>query len=207
MKDNFALTFKRLFDITASIFGLIVFSPIFLGIAILIKLKMPGPIFFRQNRVGKDAKLFCMVKFRTMKVNHGGSTISVKGESRITPLGATMRKYKLDELPEFWNILTGDMSFVGPRPDVPGYADILKGDDRLLLTIRPGLTGAASIKYSNEEELLSEQEDPIKFNDEVLYPAKVRINNNYVKNWSFFLDIKIIIYTLLGKSLEDDWAN
>jgi len=198
---------KRLFDITASIFGLIVFTPVFLVLAILIKLKMPGPIFFRQNRVGKDAKLFRMVKFRTMKVNHGGSTISVKGESRITPLGATMRKYKLDELPEFWNILIGDMSFVGPRPDVPGYADVLQGDDRLLLTVRPGLTGAASIKYSNEEELLSEQEDPIKFNDEILYPAKVRINNNYVKNWSFFLDIKIIMYTLLGKSLEDEWAN
>ena len=198
---------KRLFDIAASIFGLIVFSPVFLVLAILIKLKMPGPIFFRQNRVGRDAKLFRMVKFRTMKVNHGGSTISVKGESRITPLGATMRKYKLDELPEFWNILTGDMSFVGPRPDVPGYADALEGDDRLLLTVRPGLTGAASIRYSNEEELLSEQENPIKYNDEVLYPAKVRINNNYVKNWSFFLDIKIIMYTLLGKSLEDDWAN
>lgn len=200
------MIFKRLFDIAASIFGLIVFSPVFLVIAILIKVKMPGPIFFRQNRVGKDASLFLMVKFRTMKVNHGGSTISVKGESRITPLGTTMRKYKLDELPEFWNILIGDMSFVGPRPDVPGYADALKGEDRLLLTVRPGLTGAASIKYSNEEELLSEQEYPIKFNDEVLYPEKVRINNNYVKNWSFFLDIKIIMYTLLGKSLEDDWA-
>ena len=198
---------KRLFDIAASIFGLIVVSPALLLIAVLIKLKMPGPVFFRQNRVGKDARLFRMVKFRTMKVNHGGSTISVKGESRITPLGATMRKYKLDELPEFWNILIGDMSFVGPRPDVPGYADILKGDDRLLLTVRPGLTGAASVKYSNEEELLSEQEDPIKYNDEILYPAKVRINNNYVKNWSFFLDIKIILFTLLGKKLDEDWAN
>jgi len=198
---------KRFFDIVASIFGLIVFTPVYLVISILIKINMPGPILFRQNRVGKDAKLFRMVKFRTMKVNHGGSTISVKGESRITPLGATMRKYKLDELPEFWNILIGDMSFVGPRPDVPGYADVLKGEDRLLLTVRPGLTGAASIKYSNEEELLSEQEDPIRFNDEILYPAKVRINNNYVKNWSFFLDIKIIMYTLLGKSLEDEWAN
>ena len=198
---------KRLFDIAASIFGLIIFLPVFLVIAILIKLKMPGPIFFRQNRVGKDARLFRMVKFRTMKVNHGGSTISVKGESRITPLGATMRKYKLDELPEFWNILIGDMSFVGPRPDVPGYADVLKGEDRLLLTFCPGLTGAASIKYSNEEELLSEQQDPIWYNDNVLYPAKVRINNNYVKNWTFFLDIKIILYTLFGKSLKDDWAN
>lgn len=201
------MVLKRLFDIAASVFGLIVFIPVFLALVILIKLKMPGPIFFRQYRVGKDAKLFRMVKFRTMKVNHGGSTISVKGESRITPLGGTMRKYKLDELPEFWNILIGDMSFVGPRPDVPGYADILQGDDRLLLTVRPGLTGAASIKYANEEELLSEQEYPIKFNDEVLYPAKVRINNNYIRNWTFFLDIKIIIYTLLGKRLEDKWAD
>jgi len=198
---------KRLFDIVASIFGLIVFTPVYLVISILVKINMPGPIFFRQNRVGKDAKLFRMVKFRTMKVNHGGSTISVKGESRITPLGAVMRKYKLDELPEFWNILIGDMSFVGPRPDVPGYADKLTGDDRLLLTVRPGLTGAASIKYANEEELLSEQEDPIRYNDEILYPAKVRINNNYVKNWSFFLDMKIIIFTLLGKKLDEDWAN
>jgi len=206
-QDFQSMIFKRLFDIAAAIFGLLVFSPVFLVIAILIKIKMPGPIFFKQNRVGKDAKLFKMVKFRTMKVNHGGSSISVKGESRITPLGATMRKYKLDELPEFWNILIGEMSFVGPRPDVPGYADVLKGDDRLLLSVRPGLTGTASIKFSNEEELLAEQSDPIKYNDEVLYPAKVRINNNYVKHWSFWLDIKIIFYTILGKKLEEPWFN
>lgn len=202
---NFSI--KRGFDIIFSLIGLLLLFPFIIIIAILIKSELHGSIFYIQTRVGKDAKHFRMVKFRTMKVNHGGSTISVKGESRITPLGATMRKYKLDELPEFWNILKGDMSFVGPRPDVPGYADMLKGDDRLLLTFRPGLTGAASIKYSNEEELLAEHADPIKFNDEVLYPAKVKINNNYVKNWSFFLDIKIIIYTLLGKSLEDEWAN
>ena len=201
------MIFKRLFDIAASIFGLIVFLPVFIVIAILIKIKMPGPIFFSQNRVGKNAKLFKMVKFRTMKVNHGGSTISVKGESRITPLGATMRKYKLDELPEFWNILIGDMSFVGPRPDVPGYADVLKGEDRLLLSVRPGLTGTASIKFSNEEEILAEQENPVKYNDEVLYPAKVKINNNYVKHWTFWLDIKIIFYTILGKKLKEPWFN
>ena len=141
-----------------------------------------------------------------MKVNHGGSTISVKGESRITPLGATIRKYKLDELPELWNILIGDMSFVGPRPDVPGYADQLKGADRLLLSIKPGLTGAASMVFSNEEELLANQVDPISFNDQILYPEKVRINNEYVKNQSFFLDLKIIIYTILGKRLKEDWA-
>lgn len=197
---------KRLFDILAAIFGLIVCIPVFITLAILIKIKMPGPIFFRQNRVGQDARLFKMVKFRTMKVNHGGSTISVKGESRITPLGAIMRKYKLDELPEFWNILIGDMSFVGPRPDVPGYADVLKGDDRLLLTVKPGLTGASSLRFSNEEELLAEQENPIKYNDEILFPEKVRINNNYIKNWNFWLDIKIIIYTIIGKKLSEDWA-
>lgn len=197
---------KRVFDSIASIIGLVVFLPVFLVIILLIKIKMPGPVFFRQNRVGRKAKLFKMVKFRTMKVNHGGSTISVKGESRITPLGATMRKYKLDELPEFWNILKGDMSFVGPRPDVPGYADLLEGEDRLLLTIKPGLTGAASILFSNEEELLAKQKDPIKYNDEILFPEKVRINNNYVKNWNFWLDIKIIIYTILGKKLNEPWA-
>ncbi len=167
---------------------------------------MPGPIFFRQQRVGRDAQLFRMVKFRTMKVYHGGSTISVKGESRITSLGATMRKYKLDELPELWNILIGDMSFVGPRSDVPGYADQLKGDDRLLLSIKPGLTGAASMRFSNEEELLANQVDPIQYNDQILYPEKVRINNEYVKNQNFFLDLKIIIFTILGKRLKEDWA-
>ncbi len=201
------MIFKRLFDIAAAIFGLIVTSPVFLIIAILIKIKMPGPVFFRQNRVGRNGKLFKMVKFRSMKVNHGGNTISVKGESRITPLGATLRKYKLDEFPEFWNILIGDMSFVGPRPDVPGYADKLEGDDRLLLTIRPGLTGAASLKYSNEEELLALQDNPVKYNDEVLYPDKVRIDISYIKHWSFWLDIKIIIYTLFGKKLRETYFN
>jgi lipopolysaccharide/colanic/teichoic acid biosynthesis glycosyltransferase len=117
-----------------------------------------------------------------------------------------MRKCSLDELPELWNILKGDMSFVGPRPDVPGYADLLKGEDRLLLSIKPGLTGAASMMFSNEEELLALQDDPIRYNDEILYPEKVRINNEYVKNRSFFLDLKIIIFTILGKQLEEEWA-
>ncbi|MBK6347228.1 MAG: sugar transferase [Bacteroidales bacterium] len=201
------MVLKRIFDIAASIFGLIVTSPVFLIIAVLIKVKMPGPVFFRQNRVGRHGKIFKMVKFRSMKVNHGGSTISVKGESRITPLGAKLRKYKLDEFPEFWNILKGDMSFVGPRPDVPGYADKLEGDDRLLLTIRPGLTGAASLKYSSEEELLALQADPVRYNDEVLYPDKVRIDINYIKHWSFWLDIKIILFTLIGKKLEETYFN
>ena len=198
---------KRLFDIAASIFGLILTFPVFLIVFLLIKINMPGPVFFKQNRVGRHGKLFRMIKFRSMKMNHGGSSISVRGENRITPLGAKLRKYKIDEFPEFWNILKGDMSFVGPRPDVPGYADKLTGGDRLLLTIRPGLTGAASLKYSNEEELLALQNDPVKYNDMVLYPDKVRIEINYIKHWSFWLDIKIIIFTLIGKKLKEEWAN
>ena len=201
------MTLKRLFDIIASLFGLIFLTLLFIVISILIKRMMPGPIFFKQARVGKDAVLFKMIKFRTMMINHGGGSISVKGENRITPLGAVLRKYKLDELPELWNVLKGDMSFVGPRPDVPGYADMLKGDDRLVLTVKPGITGAASLIYSNEEELLALQDEPIKFNDKVLYPEKVRINIIYIRNWSFWLDLKIIIYTLLRKKLKYTWLN
>jgi len=175
-------------------------------VAILIKVKMPGPIFFTQQRVGQHGKLFTMIKLRTMKVNHGGNSISVKGESRITPLGATMRRYKLDELPGLWNVLRGDMSFVGPRPDVPGYADQLRGDDRRILLLKPGITGPASMKYSNEEEILALQPDPVKYNDEVIYPDKVRINLAYLDNQSFLLDLKIIVYTVLGKKLEEEWV-
>lgn len=201
------MIFKRLFDITAAVFGLIITLPVFLAIYLLIKTQMTGSVFFKQQRVGRHGKIFKMIKFRTMTINHSGSTISVKGERRITPLGAVLRKYKLDELPELWNILIGDMSFVGPRPDVPGYADKLEGEDRLLLSIRPGLTGAASLKFSNEEELLALQDDPVKYNDEVLYPEKVRINNNYVRHMSFGLDLKIIIFTILGKKLKEEYLN
>lgn len=201
------MIFKRLFDITAAVFGLIITLPVFLAIYLLIKTQMTGSVFFKQQRVGRHGKIFKMIKFRTMTISHSGSTISVKGERRITPLGAVLRKYKLDELPELWNILIGDMSFVGPRPDVPGYADKLEGEDRLLLSIRPGLTGAASLKFSNEEELLALQDDPVKYNDEVLYPEKVRINNNYVRHMSFGLDLRIIIFTILGKKLKEEYLN
>ena len=194
--------FKSLFDRGASFFGLILLFPVLLVVALLIRIKMPGgPVIFKQERVGRYGRLFIMYKFRSMTVAHSGSSVSVKGESRITPLGAKLRKYKLDELPELWNVLIGDMSFVGPRPDVPGYADNLKGDDRRTLLLKPGITGPASLKYRNEEELLAEQEDPQKYNDEVLFPDKVRINIEYLDNWSFWHDIKIIIYTVLGKAL------
>ena len=196
---------KRLFDILASFFGLIILWPVLLVVAILIKIKKPGPVFFTQKRVGQHGKLFTLVKFRTMSDNHGGNTISVKGESRITPLGAILRNYKLDELPELWNVLKGEMSFVGPRPDVPGYADKLVGDDRNVLLLKPGITGPASMKYANEEEILAQQTNPVKYNDEVIYPDKVRINLEYLKHQNFWLDLKIIVYTVLGKRLEESW--
>ena len=193
---------KSLFDRGASLFGLIFLFPVLIIISILIRIKMPGgPVIFKQKRVGQYGRLFTMYKFRSMTVAHSGSSISVKGESRITPLGAVLRKYKLDELPELWNVLIGDMSFVGPRPDVPGYADRLEGEHRRILLLKPGITGPASLKYRNEEELLAEQKEPQKYNDEFLFSDKVRINIEYLDSWSFWNDIKIIIYTVLGKDL------
>lgn len=193
---------KSVFDEIVSFIGLIILSPTLIIIALLIRILMPqGPVIFVQKRVGQNGKLFTMYKFRTMSAIHSGSYISVKGESRITPLGAMLRKYKLDELPELWNVLKGDMSLVGPRPDVPGYADKLEGEDRRILLLKPGITGPASLKYRNEEELLAKQTDPQKYNDEVLFPDKVKINLEYLDNWSFWYDIKIIIYTILGKDL------
>lgn len=198
--------FKNLFDRLAALVGLFVLWPVFLVVALLIRIKMPGgPVIFKQKRVGKDGRLFTMCKFRSMTVGHGGSSVSVAGESRITPLGAVLRKYKIDELPELWNVVTGKMSLVGPRPDVPGYADCLKGESREVLKLKPGITGPASLKYRNEEELLATVDDPKRYNDEVIFPDKVRINLNYLRNWSFWLDVKIIIYTVIGKDLEEEY--
>lgn len=188
---------KRLFDIVVSFIGLFFLWPVLLIVAFFIMIKMPGgSVFFTQQRVGLDGKLFIMYKFRSMSVSHSGSSISIAGESRITPLGAVLRKYKLDELPELLNVLKGDMSFVGPRPDVPGYADKLQGEDRNVLKLRPGITGPASLKYANEEEILAKVDDPVKYNDEVIYPDKVRINLEYYRNHSFWGDIGIIWRTV-----------
>lgn len=194
---------KWLFDRSMSFIGLAVLWPVLAVTAILIKVKMPGgPVIFKQKRVGRHGHLFTMYKFRSMTVDHGGSSVSVAGESRITPLGAKLRHYKLDELPELWNVLIGDMSFVGPRPDVPGYADQLKGDDREVLKLRPGITGPASLKYRDEEDLLALQEDPQRYNDEVIFPDKVRINRYYLNNYSFVKDIQMIVCTLLGRRMK-----
>ena len=212
---------KYIFDRVVSCVGLIVLSPLILVVALLVHNEMSGcSVFFKQRRVGKNGNIFTMVKFRTMIDNHGGSSVSVAGEKRITPLGSKLRKYKLDELPELWNVLKGDMSFVGPRPDVPGYADRLQGDDREVLSLRPGITGPASLKYRDEEEQIAffikkrkesmlnspqnmtDEQLAIWYNDNIIYPDKVRLNRYYLHNYSFFMDIKMIFATILGKRIK-----
>ncbi len=194
---------KKIFDICFVIFGVIFFSPVIIVLSIIIKITSKGPIFYIAPRVGKSGKHFNMIKFRSMYVNADKElegSVTVKGDRRITPIGKFLRKYKLDELPELINILKGEMSFVGPRPDVPGYADHLKGDDRRVLELKPGITGPATLKYSNEEELLTKVNNPIKYNNEVIFPDKVRINLEYMDNWSLWLDIKIIFRTIFRKN-------
>ena len=192
---------KRIFDFTCSFVGLFLLSPLILLLAIVVKVTSKGPVFFIQERVGKDGKIFKMIKFRTMFVaQNSSSTISIKGDIRVTKIGVFLRRYKLDELPELINVLLGHMSLVGPRPDVPGYADKLVGEDRNILELRPGITGPASLKYSNEEEILGKQKNPKAYNDEVIYPDKVRINLEYYNNQSIWLDIKIIFATIFRTS-------
>lgn len=195
---------KNIFDKAISLIGLICLSPIMFLVAILIRIKMPGgPVIFRQQRVGQYGKLFTVYKFRSMKVAGGGRTsIASNEEDRITPLGKKLRRYKLDELPELWNVLRGDMSFVGPRPDVPGYADKLVGRDRDILKLKPGITGPASLKYRQEEDLLSSVDNPQEYNDRVIYPDKVRLNLYYLDHYSFSKDIEMIVCTVLGKKMK-----
>ena len=208
---------KYIFDRLVSFIGLLFLWPVLLIVAILVKVKMPGgPAFFVQKRVGKGGKLFDCHKFRTMTVKHNGSSVSVAGDSRITPFGATLRHYKLDELPGLWDVLIGNMSFVGPRPDVPGYADQLKGDDRRVLELRPGITGPATLKYRLEDEMISEyvakkqaegdsrpmQEIAVEYNDTMIYPDKVRLNLYYLDHYSFVKDFQMILCTVLGKKMK-----
>ena len=208
---------KWLFDRLVSLVGLLFLWPVLLIVALLVKIKMPGgPALFIQKRVGRDGKLFNCHKFRTMTVKHNGSTVSVAGDSRITPLGAKLRHYKLDELPGLLDVLIGNMSFVGPRPDVPGYADKLVGDDRDVLKLRPGITGPATLKYRLEDEMIADyvaqkqkegdtreaQEIAVEYNDNVIYPDKVRLNCYYYRHYSFIKDFQMILCTVLGKKME-----
>lgn len=204
---------KWIFDRVTALIGLLFLWPLLTIVAIMVKIKMPGgPIFFVQKRIGKDGKPFKCHKFRTMTVKHNGSSISVAGDSRITPFGAILRHYKLDELPGLWDVLIGNMSFVGPRPDVPGYADKLKGTDRDILKLRPGITGPATLKYRLEDEMISEyvakrqqegdtrpmQDIATEYNDTIIYPDKVKLNCYYYRHYSFIKDIEIILATVFG---------
>ncbi len=198
---------KKAFDILFSIVGLICLSPLFVVVAIVIKITMPGPVFFKQMRIGYLGKPFTIYKFRSMVINKSSVSVTLKSDRRITPFGSFLRNSKIDEFPQLWNILIGDMSFVGPRPDVPGYADQLEGEEKIILSVKPGLTGLDSVKYPDEEEILHDQKDPEKFYDEVLYPDKVRININYIEHKSFMLDLRIIMNTLLGRKFKEDWLN
>jgi Sugar transferases involved in lipopolysaccharide synthesis len=196
-KKLFGRTMKWCFDRIGASAGLVIISPLLLIIAILIKLDSRGPVFFVQKRIGQFGKPFKILKFRTMYKNADNSfgTISVWGDKRVTRLGRFLRKYKIDTLPELFNVLIGQMSFVGPRPDVEGYADKLQGEYRRILELKPGITGAATLKYRNEEMLLAQQADPIRYNDEVMYPDKARINLDYLMHWSLWKDIIILFKT------------
>jgi lipopolysaccharide/colanic/teichoic acid biosynthesis glycosyltransferase len=196
---------KSAFDFLFSLVGLILLFPILIIVSIILIIAYKSlNILFIQKRIGKNGRLFKIYKFRTMVLNDLSNSISVKGDNRITSIGEFLRKYKLDELPELLNIIKGEMSFVGPRPDVPGYMDKLDGDDMKVLQLKPGITGPASLKYINEEEILCRVDNPKEYNDQIIFPDKVRINKLYIEKWTLWLDIKIIFHTILRRPYKEE---
>jgi len=188
---------KRAFDALLAVIALVVLLLAILLVALVVKLFSRGPALFRQDRIGRGGKLFRVVKFRTMRVrDEVDSPVTVRNDERVTGIGRFLRRFKLDEMPQVWNVLVGNMSFVGPRPDVPGYADRLQGAEREILALRPGITGPATLFFRNEEELLARTSDPQKYNDEVIYPLKVQLNLEYARNWSFWRDIGYVLVTV-----------
>lgn len=196
MRNSWAIP-KRLFDFTAALAGLAVLSPLMLLMAILVRATSPGPALFIQERVGRHGRAFRCAKFRTMCTGaQAQGTVTTAADARVTPLGRWLRRWKLDELPQLWNVLAGRMSFVGPRPDVPGYADRLQGDDRRILEMRPGITGPATLLFRDEERLLALAKNPQAFNDAVVYPEKVRLNREYLETGHFGRDLGYVIATV-----------
>ena len=190
---------KRFFDFFVSLFTLLLLFPIIFIAWFIAMMETQSNGFFVQQRVGRNGKTFNVIKIKTMKKVEGiDTTITSSNDVRITKSGSFFRKTKIDELPQLWNVLKGEMSFVGPRPDVPGYADYLEGEDRIVLSVRPGITGPASLKYKDEEAVLAEQRDPKLYNDNVIWPDKVKINCEYIKNYSFNKDIHYIWKTIMG---------
>ena len=199
----YSILLKTIFDFVISLFGIILLLPVILLAWIVASIETKSNGFFIQQRVGKSGKLFHVIKIKTMKSIKGiETTITASSDIRITKVGAFFRKTKIDELPQLWNVLTGQMSFVGPRPDVPGYADKLQGKDRIVLSIRPGITGPAQLAYKNEEEVLANQDNPVKYNDEIIWPDKVRINREYIENYSLFKDFCYIWKTIVGGNVK-----
>ena len=196
MRSSWAIP-KRLFDFIAALAGLVVLSPLMLVLAVLVRATSPGPALFIQERVGRHGRVFRCAKFRTMGTGaQAQGTVTTAADARVTPLGRWLRRWKLDELPQLWNVLAGRMSFVGPRPDVPGYADRLQGDDRRILELRPGITGLATLLFRDEERLLALAKNPQAFNDAVVYPEKVRLNREYLETGSFWRDLGYVFATV-----------
>lgn len=188
---------KRVFDVAISGAALLLLGWLVPLLAWLARRDTGGSGIFRQERIGLHGQPFAVLKIRTMRVEGGPATnVTTRDDPRITPLGARLRRWKLDEIPQLWNVLRGDMSFVGPRPDVPGYYDRLVGDDRILLTVRPGITSPAAIEFRNEEAVLATRRDPEAYNDQVLFPAKVALNRRWLEAWSLWADVRCILDTL-----------
>lgn len=188
---------KRAFDLILSALGLLVAWWLILLAWVAASIDTRSNGFFIQKRVGRHGKIFRVVKLKTMRpIASFQTTVTRRGDPRITPLGIFFRRTKIDELPQLWNVLLGDMSFVGPRPDVPGFADQLQDEERAMLSIRPGITGPATLKYRNEEEILAAQVDPEAYNRDVIWPDKVRINLDYIHDWSLRRDVQYIFQTV-----------
>jgi lipopolysaccharide/colanic/teichoic acid biosynthesis glycosyltransferase len=192
-------TVKRMFDAGLALIGLMVTWPIIALAWLVASIETRSNGIFSQTRIGLESKPFRVYKIKTMRPVEGIETsVTTQDDRRITRSGAFFRRTKIDELPQLFNVLLGQMSFVGPRPDVPGYADRLEGEDRIILQVRPGITGPASLKFKNEEEILARQEDPETYNSEVIWPEKIRINKEYIANWSLKNDIIYIMNTIAG---------
>jgi lipopolysaccharide/colanic/teichoic acid biosynthesis glycosyltransferase len=189
---------KRAFDLLISLLALIVLSPVLLAIAVVVKLTSPGPVFYRQNRVGRDARIFQIIKFRSMTVDadRHGRGITVAGDERVTRAGRILRETKLDELPQLWNIVKGDMSLVGPRPEIPSYVALYTREQLGVLGVAPGITDIASIRYRHEEKVLERSSNPDEFYRCVILPHKLSLNLGYIEQMSFLLDLKLIVQTL-----------
>lgn len=186
---------KRAFDILCSFLGLTVLSPVLLVVSVLVAVTSPGGVFFRQERIGKDGRPFHIFKFRSMRKDNAGLKITTGNDSRITPVGRFLRKSKIDELPQLINVLVGDMSFVGPRPEVADYVNLYTPYQRQVLLVRPGITGLASIRFRNENDLLTASDDPNRTYVEQIMPRKIDLDLEYIPHASVFYDIKLIFQT------------